>query len=159
MRKKQASASSCFVCGVGNHAGLKIKFYETGPEEVTAEYIVDDKFEGYPGVVHGGIIAAMLDEVAGRSLMMGEEPRFMVTAKINIRYRRPVPVGEPLKLVGRVKEDRGRIGTATGEIYDRTGKLLADAEVVMAAIPEELQEQAAVALEDWKVYPDEEMPT
>lgn len=144
------------MCGVANPHGLHMSFYQPQPDVVTATYVVPEHFQGYPGVAHGGIIAAMLDEVAGRVFMGGEPPRFMVTARISIRYRKPVPVGETLHLSGRIKRDDGRVGVSTSEIRDEKGQLLAEAEVVMANIPPEVVNGVNVGPEDWQVYPDEE---
>jgi acyl-coenzyme A thioesterase PaaI-like protein len=156
MKQKQPASRYCFVCGRENPVGLKLDFYAVSPEEVISEYIVPVKYQGYPGVVHGGIIAAMLDEVTGRVFMHGDPPRFMYTAKLSIRYRKPVPVGHKLKLVGHAGKDNGRVAYATGEIFDTSGNLLADAEAVYVNVPEETL--AGVNLDDlgWKVYPDEE---
>jgi uncharacterized protein (TIGR00369 family) len=155
--KKQANSKRCFVCGVENKFGLQLKFYESEPGLVIAETTVPEHFQGYPGVVHGGIVAAMLDEVSGRSMLHGEPARFMVTAKLNVRYRKPVPVGEKLLLEGRAKEDNGRIATVTGAIYNQAHELLAEAEAVLADIPQKLMDAAAFGPEDWKVFPDEEV--
>jgi acyl-coenzyme A thioesterase PaaI-like protein len=100
---KQPNSKKCFVCGVENLNGLHLKFYEENPGEVTVEYTVPEQFQGYPGVVHGGIVAAMLDEVAGRAHMGGDPPRFMFTARLDVRYRRNVPVNQPLRIIGRVR--------------------------------------------------------
>ncbi|MEA4909686.1 MAG: PaaI family thioesterase [Chloroflexi bacterium] len=153
--KKQASGRFCFVCGVENASGLGIVFYETGAGEVSAEVVVPDHFQGYPGIVHGGVIAAMLDEAAGRCFMQGDPPRWKVTAKLSIRYRKPVPTGEPLKLLATVKNDLGMIATATSSLYDQGGRLLAEAEVTLADMPQDLLENSPAGPEDWKVYPDE----
>lgn len=154
--KKQASSKRCFVCGVENAFGLKLKFYDVEPGLVHAEIIVPEHFQGYPGVVHGGIVAAMLDEVSGRAMLQGEPPRFMVTAKLDVRYRKPVPVGKRIILEGRAKEDNGRVATVTGAIYDENHVLLAEAEAVLADIPKRLLDAAAFGPDDWKVFPDEE---
>ncbi len=154
---KQANSRHCFVCGVKNPYGLHMTFYETGEGEVTAEYTVPERFQGYPGVVHGGIIASMMDEVTGRVFMGGDLPRFMVTAKLSIRYRRPVPIGKPLYMTGKVKEDKGRICTSTGELRNEDGQLLVEAEAVLAELPPEMQDNTHVEPEDWMVYPDEEI--
>lgn len=154
--KKQANSKNCFVCGVQNIHGLHLSFYETGLGETLAEITVPDHFNGYPGVVHGGIVAAMLDEVSGRVFMGDNPPRFMVTAKLNIRYRRPVPVGVKLTLRGRAIEDKGRVATAEGAIYDPQGTLLAEAEIVLADVPAQIAAGFDPAREEWKVYPDEE---
>jgi uncharacterized protein (TIGR00369 family) len=151
---KQPNSRHCFVCGVENDHGLGMKFYEVAPGEVQAEYTVPEHFQGYPGVVHGGVIAAMLDEVTGRAFMHGEPPRFMYTAKLSVRYRKPVPVGEPLRLVGRAGRDNGRIAEASGEIYRSDGTLLAEAEAVLVNVPEKDLDGIDLETIGWKVYPD-----
>lgn len=154
MMKKQASGRQCFVCGVENPNGLHLKFYESGPGETHAEIIVPEQYQGYPGIVHGGVIAAMLDEVSGRAFMGDNPPRFMVTVKLSVRYRRPVPVGVLLVLKGHAGEDKGRAAYATGEVYDANGVLLAEAETVMADIPMDVGSTGNLSEDDWKVYPD-----
>jgi uncharacterized protein (TIGR00369 family) len=154
---KQANSKHCFVCGVENIFGLQLNFYEVQPGMVKAETIISEHFQGYPGVVHGGIVAAMLDEVSGRSMIRGEPPRFMVTAKMEVRYRKPVPTGKRLLLEGRAKEDNGKIAVVTGAIYNEAHELLAEVEAVLADIPKRLMEQAAFGPDDWKVYPDGEV--
>lgn len=154
--KKQANSKRCFVCGVENQFGLKIKFYETEPGQVSAETTVPEQFQGYGGIVHGGIVAAILDEVSGRSMIRGEPPRFMVTAKLEVRYRKPVPVGKRLLLEGRAKEDSGRVAVVTGAIYDENHVLLAEAEAVLVDIPKQILDESGLGPDDWKVYPDRE---
>jgi len=154
--KKQASATRCFVCGVNNPYGLQMKFYEPAVGEVHAEITVPEDFAGYPGVVHGGIIAAMLDEVAGRVFLGDGAPRFMVTARLSVRYRRPVPVATPLVLKGQAKEDKGKVAFASGAIFNQAGDLLAEADLVLAELPTELEKRRDGVLDEWQVYPDEE---
>ena len=131
-------------------------FYDTEPGLVEATYTVKDQYQGYPGVVHGGIIAAMMDEVMGRVFMGGGKTRFMVTAELKIRYRKPVPVGKPLTLRGRAISDNGKIGRAEGEILDAEGKLLVQGEIVVADLPKELAIAAPTGDSGWRVYPDKE---
>ncbi len=152
--KKQANSNHCFVCGVNNSFGLKIKFYEPNPGEVEAEICLPEQYQGYPGVVHGGIIAAMLDEAAGRSHMDGEPPRFMFTAKLDIRYRKNVPVGIPLRLVGRAGRSKGRTAEAYSAVFDQEGTLLAEADVLMVNVPESKINEVNLEEIGWKVYPD-----
>ena len=71
---KQPNSNHCFVCGRNNPYGLHLKFYESSPGEVIVEYTVPEQFQGYPGVVHGGVVAAILDEVTGRTQMGGDPP-------------------------------------------------------------------------------------
>jgi len=152
---KQPNSRHCFVCGVENPAGLKLKFYESGPGEVTAECVVPQKYQGYPGVVHGGIVAAMLDEVAGRAHMGStDKPRFMFTARLEVRYRKNVPVGQTLKLVGRAGASKSRTAEATSAIYGPDDTLLAEASLLLINMPDKIVASTDMEALGWKVYPD-----
>jgi len=138
--KPQPTSEHCFICGRKNQVGLKLTFYSTAPGEVAVDYTVPEHYQGYPGVVHGGIVAAILDETAGRSLLGNDRlhPRFMYTARLTIRYRKPVPTGQPLHIVGRLVKDRKYAAVAASSIYGPQGDLLAEAEALMMNIPEEM---------------------
>lgn len=153
--RKQANSRHCFVCGVENRYGLSLKFYETAPGEVTADYVAPEHFQSYPGVVHGGIVASMLDEITGRVYIGSVPPRFMYTAKLEIRYHKNVPVGKPIRLVGKAGISRGRTATASGAIYDEQDNLLAEAEALLVDVPADIIEGASLEELGWKVYPDE----
>ena len=155
---KQANSRHCFVCGVENDYGLKLNFFETGPGEISVETIVPDHFQGYPGVVHGGIVASLVDEALGR-VHMGTDPtnpRFMYTAKLTVQYRKPVPTNQLLKIVAHAVKSKKRTATSVAEIYGPGGELLADAEAVLINIPEDTIKNVDLESLGWKVYPDEE---
>jgi acyl-coenzyme A thioesterase PaaI-like protein len=154
-RRKQPNSRHCFVCGLENPVGLRLAFYSSGPGEAICDYVAPDHYQGYPGVVHGGIVASMLDEIVGRAAMADETERFMMTARLEIRYRQPVPVGTPLRLVGRLVSRRGRAAHATGQIVLPDGTVGAEAEALLVDLPE--MPTHGKTLEDlgWKVYPDE----
>lgn len=155
MNKKQPGSKNCFVCGRENLAGLKLDFYSPSPGQSRTEITLPDKYEGYPGIVHGGIIAAILDETGGRAYMDNEHP-FMVTAQLNVRYRKPVPIQTPLVAFGKAIERKGRVSKALSEIRNLDGDVLAEAELVLVDIPEE--QTAGIDLEalGWHVYPEKE---
>ena len=159
---QQPSARQCFVCGVENPAGLHITFFETEPQttdspvETRAEITVPRHYQGYPGIVHGGIIATMLDEVASRTVFRGSPLRFVVTAKMNVRYRKPVPVETPLKLRGWVIADRVRVVEVGGEITNAEGVVLADALATLVEVEPGFFGEQALSPDDWKVYPQVE---
>jgi len=155
MFTKQPGSKMCFVCGRENPVGLKIDFYTTTKGQTRAELSVPACYEGYPGVVHGGIIAALLDEVGGRA-QMDHPNRFMVTAQLNVRYRKPVPSEIPLVLLGQAGERRGRVSFAQSEIKNEDGEVLADAELVLVDIPEENLAEVDPDVLGWRVYPDKE---
>jgi len=152
---RQPNSRHCFVCGLENPFGLKLRFTNTSPDVVEAEYTVPENYQGYPGVVHGGIVAAMLDEVAGRVHMVGDPPRFVYTARMEVRYRKNVPVGQPLRIIGRAGKSRGRTALSTSAIYDREGNLLAEADLLLVDIPAELVSTVDLEALGWKVYEDE----
>ena len=157
MSNRQASSKHCFVCVVENPHGLHLVFHQTGPGEVTADYVAPDHFQGYPGIVHGCIVAAMLDEISGRAFMDDDpgKPRFMFTARLELRYRRNVPVSQPLRLVGRAIKSKGRTATATWQIFGPDVVLLAEAEALLVDIPGEALDSEVLENLGWKVYPDE----
>jgi uncharacterized protein (TIGR00369 family) len=149
----QPNSRQCFVCGVANPVGLKLHFYETEPGVVTAECNLPEQYQGYPGVAHGGIVAAMLDEISGRSFMRsGDDPRFMFTARLEVRYRRNVPVGKPLRLVGKQGKDRGRTATAMGEIFDEANNLLAECQTLLVEVPQDALRGIDFGAGGWMVY-------
>ena len=152
--RKQPNSRSCFVCGVENPFGLKLTFMETPEGEVFSKIRVPRQYEGYPGVVHGGITAAMLDEVVGRTAMVGNHNHFWVTAKLELRYRRPVPSETELTLRGRLVKSRGKVTVAHGELRLPDGDLAAEAEALLSDYDfGELDPEQLEAL-GWKVYPD-----
>ena len=107
-------------------------------------------------MVHGGIVAAMLDEVTGRALMgNGENPRFMSTARLEVRYRKHVPVGQLIRLVGRAGISRGRSATSIGSIYNEDGELLAEADAILVDVPAGLISPESLEALGWKIFPEE----
>ena len=151
--EKQANSRSCFVCGVENPFGLHLKFYASGPGEVTADFTAPRQYQGYPGILHGGIAAAILDETAGRAHIGPYPPRFMYTAKLEVRYRKNVPIEKPLKIIGKAGKSRARIAESWSGIYDADGTLLAEANVLLMDVPNP-PDPAALEGFGWKIYPD-----
>ncbi|RMG95258.1 MAG: PaaI family thioesterase [Chloroflexi bacterium] len=151
---KQPNSDYCFVCGRKNPRGLYMRFYDNGRNEVYADYTVSADYQGYPGVVHGGIVAAMLDEVVGRVAMIGDHHHFMMSVKLEVKYRHPVPVETPLKIIGRIVKLRGRLGKAVGEIRLPDGTLAAEAALTLADVPAELLQNANLEGLGWYVDED-----
>jgi len=149
----QPNSQHCFVCGLSNPFGLHLRFFEVEPGHITAEIAVPENYQGYPGVVHGGVVAAMLDEAAGRAHMDGDPPRFLFTARLEIRYRQNVPVGKLLRIEGHAGKSRSRSATSTAQIYDETGRLLAEADALLVDVPEGVVSTVDLEALGWKVYP------
>ena len=152
--EKQPNSRMCFVCGLENEAGLKAKFYSEGEGKVRVEWTAPDRYQGYPGHLHGGISAALLDEVAGRTVLGVTAFRFFVTMKMELRYRKPVPTGVPLIIRGELVKDRGRFVEARGTIHLPDGTVAVEAEVLVAEAPEKIAEGTDLDRIGWRVYPD-----
>jgi acyl-coenzyme A thioesterase PaaI-like protein len=155
--KRQPNSRHCFICGMENSVGLHLHIYETGPGEVEATYIAPDHFQGYPGVLHGGIVAAIVDEMSGRALMGSDpmDPRFMFTAKLEVKYRKNVPIGRQLKIIGKAGKSRAKSAEAWAGIYDaETNELLAEGKALLMDVPAEQFDKSQLDELGWKVYPE-----
>lgn len=153
--KKQPNSRHCFICGLENPVGLKLKIYEIEKGMIETTFIAPDHFQGYPGVLHGGIVASILDEISGRALMGDpESPRFMFTGKLEVKYRKNVPIGKPLHIIGKAINNKGRMATGWAGIYNENDELLAEATTLLIDVPKEILSNTEVDDLGWKVYPD-----
>jgi len=153
--KRQPNSRSCFICGMENPVGLHLHIYESAPGEVESSYIAPDHFQGYPGVLHGGIVAAIIDEISGRAHMGSDplDPRFMFTAKIEVKYRRNVPIGRRLKIIGKAGRSRAKSAEAWAGIYDEeTNELLAEGSTLLIDVPAEQFDKSRLNELGWKIY-------
>lgn len=116
----------CFACGIDNPIGLRIKFTLQG-ERVTAQFTPNENHVGYKNTVHGGIIYAALDDVMANCLYLQDIKAF--TARCEIRYRKPLNVGQTINLTGWIENRRRRLVTLKGEARLADGDdLIADCE-------------------------------
>jgi uncharacterized protein (TIGR00369 family) len=119
----------CFVCGENNDFGLHAKFYETEDNQLVALINPSEQHQGYPGRMHGGIAATILDETIARSISNGKDEQIWgVTIELKTRFRKPVPLGIELKVVGRVTSESSRTFEGTGEIVLPDGEIAVSAE-------------------------------
>jgi uncharacterized protein (TIGR00369 family) len=151
--QKQPNSRMCFVCGMQNPIGLKVFFYQDEEGRVVAHFTGKEEHQGYPGVMHGGIVTALLDEVIAR-VAIAQDLFWGVTAKLEVRFRRPVPLGQSLTLVGELTRLRSRTLEAHGEIRLEDGTVAAEAEGVYLRLPQEEIERVEEELGFWKVVPD-----
>src|SRR5512133_1285982 len=92
--KKQHISKMCFVCGNMNAFGLHANFYETDTNELVALIQPSDQHQGYPGRMHGGIAATILDETIARCISNGKDEQIWgVTLELKTRFRKPIPLG------------------------------------------------------------------
>ena len=126
--RRQPNSKMCFVCGVDNKFGLKSRFYELEDGQLMAIFTAAEEHQGYPGRLHGGIAATILDETIGRAIMLTHSLNIWgVTVDFSMKLRKPVPIGSEIKVVARIEKERNRSFTGTGEI------LLADGRVAIEA--------------------------
>jgi acyl-coenzyme A thioesterase PaaI-like protein len=127
--KKQHISKMCFVCGMKNDFGLHANFFETDANELIALINPSEQHQGYPGRMHGGIAAAVLDETIGRSICNGKDEQiWSVTLELKTRFRKPIPLGQELKIVARITSEGNRSFEGTGEIVLPNGEIAVSAE-------------------------------
>ena len=99
-------------------------------------------------------MAAMLDEAVGRVAMIGDPHHFMMSVKLEVKYRHPVPTETPLLIIGRIERLRGRLGKAVGEVILPDGTVAAEAAMTLADVPADIIQDANLEALGW--YVDEE---
>jgi acyl-coenzyme A thioesterase PaaI-like protein len=123
---------ACWGCG-DNPAGLRLPLpEEEGVTRYEATFAFDERHQGGPGIVHGGLVGAALDEACG---LLATWHRFpAVTARIFVRFRRPVPINTPVRVRAEVESTRGRRIRIRGDL-DRDGEVLAEARGAFLHVP------------------------
>lgn len=133
-RRIRYAPHGCFACGELNEHGLHMALHAQD-DRCWSEITLDDRFQGWEGIAHGGILSTILDEVMAWTLV--SQDSWGVTARMTVTYHRPVPVGRAIRAEGRVMESRRRVSRTAAEITDAaTGELLASAEATYVAAPE-----------------------
>ena len=131
-QRARDDGNHCFVCGPDNPAGMQIRFEMDG-ELCRAEYTPNAHQCGYDGVVHGGILFSLLDDVMANWLFLQGERAY--TARCEIRFRAPAPIGVRLLLEGELLERRGRRAFLAGRVrLASDATLLAEADAVFIVI-------------------------
>jgi uncharacterized protein (TIGR00369 family) len=149
----QPSSRSCFVCGRENALGLKARWVADREKgEVRSETVVGEPFNGYPGVVHGGIVTALLDEAMARTALLdGGFEDLLVTGRITVTFRQPTPTGRPLAVTARITRRSGSRSQAVAEIRLADGTVTAEAEALMTRPPPEVAAAWAEERKHWRV--------
>ena len=125
---------TCFACGAANESGLHLKFcLDLNQKTAAADTILDERFNGWKGIAHGGIISTMLDEAMVYACIT--EKRMVATANLNIKFRTPTAVGKQLHIEGQVVQTRKRMMKARA-IVSFEGEVLAEAEGTFVTMTE-----------------------
>jgi acyl-coenzyme A thioesterase PaaI-like protein len=109
----ESAANRCFVCGAGNPIGLRLAF-RLDEDLCRAEFTPQAAHMGYDGVTHGGIIFSVLDDVMANWLWLNGERCF--TARAEIRYRAPLPIGTAVRIEGHMVKRKGRLVQLAGKV-------------------------------------------
>ena len=130
---------ACFACGELNVHGLHLRLHVDAGTS-WSEPVIEERFAGWKGIAHGGVVTAILDEVMAWSLF--DEDCWGVTARMSVEFRNPVPVGRRLRAEGRVVERRRRILRTEGRLVDADdGTLYATAEATYVDAPRARKEE------------------
>jgi acyl-coenzyme A thioesterase PaaI-like protein len=113
----------CYACGEKNEKGLHMHFRREGARTV-CDYVPRDFEQGYPGRMHGGIVSTLIDEAMGWAVYHASA--WAATARLNVRFRRPVPIDTPLRIEAWITHDRARLIELRAEVRDGSGALLAE---------------------------------
>lgn len=146
--RKQYLAKMCFVCGVDNDSGLKTKYYVLEKQRVLGVFEGHDIHQSFPSRMHGGIIAALLDEAVGRALQINEPDAWAVTIDLHVKYHKPVPLNQTLYVVGWINSNQ--------KIFDGEGYIMDENHVILASCQAKYMRQTVEKIvgeydfnEDW----------
>lgn len=122
----------CFGCGPLNPDGLRLNF-TPGPDGSWAEYDVPERFQSWAGMAHGGVVALMLDEAVGWAAWHAGHPG--VTGRLQVAFRRPLKLGERVRIVGKVENIRRTLVYASAYVENRDDhSRVADATATVVAV-------------------------
>lgn len=137
--KKSLGYKNCFVCGQESKIGLKVNF-EMNQTGARAVHTLRSEFEGFNGVVHGGILCALLDEIMWKTVN-GLTGAITMTAKLDVKFKKPAYIGKTLTIQGQILGQKVRSQRkyfeAKGVITDSDGSILAEATGLFAEPDEE----------------------
>ena len=155
---KQPNSKMCLVCGLKNPFGLHTAFYELDNKEILAVFTPRKEHQSYPGRLHDGIISTILDEAIGRAIMMhADDEVWGVTVDLQVRFKKPVPLDQELRVVGRITNDSSRFFEGIGELLLEDGTVAAECHGRYLKAPLEKIADFDVKAQEWCVveYPDD----
>jgi uncharacterized protein (TIGR00369 family) len=156
---KQPNSRMCLVCGLKNPFGLHTAFYELDNKEILAVFTPRQEHQSYPGRLHGGIISTILDEAIGRAIMMYSDAEVWgVTVDLQVRFKKPVPLDEELRVVGRITKDSSRFFEGIGELLLADGTIAAEGHGKYLKVPLDKIADFDVDTQEWGVVDSPDDP-
>lgn len=146
----------CFACGELNEHGLQLVLH-TDPDGSWTELVLDQRFQGWDSVAHGGIVCTILDEVMAWAVI--GRGTWGVTARLNAAFRRPIQTGQAIRARGWVVHEGRRAISAAGEVLDpASGDVLATAEGTFIAVPPNQLDRLKARYGMRRLLPDADEP-
>jgi acyl-coenzyme A thioesterase PaaI-like protein len=132
----------CFACGQRNPYGLHMVF-RLDNDSIVCDFRPQPEHQGFPGVLHGGIVATVLDEALNRTTMLTENATWTMTGRLEIRYRRHAPYGPLLRVRATLGQQRGRMIQASGKLVlaEDENTVLAEAQGTFMALSPDAQNE------------------
>ncbi len=144
----------CFACSPHNPIGLQLEFYET-EEGVEAIWEPKKYYEGYPGVIHGGIQSVLLDEITAWTTYIKAKTSG-VTSRLNMKYKKPVnSMQSKITVKGKIDKIQRNFVYLTGLLFDENDELCAEAEVIYFTFPREKAIEMSWYPEDYNSFFEE----
>lgn len=158
---KQYNSKMCFVCGLENKFGLKAEFFELENDELVAVFKPNEEHQSYPGRLHGGLAATILDETIGRVILNQGEEIWGVTIDFSVRYRRPIPLDEEVRVIARLTKVDRRTFEGEGEILTADGKVAVEGKgkYLKMALDKISEDFDTDSEEEWFVVDKDDDPT
>lgn len=138
-----------FVHGMRNRHGLQLQF-ELDGDRIFTIWTADSRHAGFPGFVHGGLVASVLDDAMGRWAALHR--RFLVTARLEVRYRDGAPLHVPLRVEGWATRMQRRALHAQGRVLLPAGDVVAEATATYLPLPADLERRMLAAWPGFRTY-------
>ncbi len=128
---------NCFGCSPFNEIGLQLDFWEND-DQLIAKWQPRKSLEGWSNVLHGGIQAALLDELAGWIVLIKEKTAG-VTSALNIKYLKPVNISKgEITIKGKIISKENKLATIEASLFDGENSECAKAEIIYFCLPENI---------------------
>lgn len=131
IRLRPKNVRTCYVCSPDNVSGLQVSFMADGAHGSRAHYTARPEHEGWPGLLYGEVTFSLMDEALGWAAYF--QGLYGVTARIDTRFRRPIPIGTRVLIKAWTIDRRRRIATARAEVRaeEENHGLLAEADATL----------------------------
>ena len=148
---RQPTSLNCFACGKNNPFGLHLEWFnDDEKQQVETTFMLGDNYCSYPGTVHGGIIATILDETSGRAVLLNNNfNNLMVTLKMEVTYKQNTPTNTPLRAVGRLIKGGTTRAQVEGEILLPDGTVSAKCVSLLYKLPDAVRAKWGPEADEW----------